>query len=167
MCDKFVICVWFLFVFWFVQWFQNRLNKRYHQFWAETRSRKAFEENMELIKRHNALAKNGTYSFELRSNVMADFVSRCTIAEIHVWMIRKVKFDPNITYLQNFEFKLKYLEINCFCCFHFNWLATNKISLRSRTSETHKRNWSFQQKCKKNMRPLYIYNNYACIFIYM
>lgn len=39
------------------------------------RSRNAFEENMRLIKKHNLLVQNGTYAFELRSNVMADYVS--------------------------------------------------------------------------------------------
>lgn len=70
----------------YVQWFQNRLNKKYYQFWAEGRSRKAFEENMELIKRHNALAKNGTYKFEIRSNCMADCVSNIGIWKISVFL---------------------------------------------------------------------------------
>lgn len=105
--------------FLFGQCFQTRLNKKYYQFWAERRSRKAFEENIELIKRHNALAKNGTYSYELRPNVMADFVS---IGKEKVKRLLErggYKWIANIVYsTRNFNY-LQIQPTKCLCTYFF------------------------------------------------
>lgn len=41
----------------------------------EDRRRKAFEENLEKIRKHNEAYKNGTYSFKLSPNNLADLTN--------------------------------------------------------------------------------------------
>lgn len=42
----------------------------------EDRRRKAFEENLEKIRKHNEAYKNGTYSFKLSPNNLADLTNQ-------------------------------------------------------------------------------------------
>lgn len=48
------------------------MNKSYTHSHVEERSRRAYMANVRRIRDHNRLAKNGTYSFELRANNLAD-----------------------------------------------------------------------------------------------
>lgn len=48
------------------------LNKSYTHGHIEERSRRAYLANIQRIREHNKLAKNGTFSFELRANSLAD-----------------------------------------------------------------------------------------------
>lgn len=48
------------------------MDKKYHHDHMEKRAREAYEQNMQLIRKHNEEAENGKFSFKIRANNMAD-----------------------------------------------------------------------------------------------
>lgn len=55
--------------------FQSHLNKTYLRPYAERRAQNAFEENMQIVRKHNILAKHGQEKYHLAAGQMADLVS--------------------------------------------------------------------------------------------
>ena len=56
--------------------FQTALNKTYDRDYVEARCRKAFEENVRAIRKHNSAAREGSQSFYMRANDLADMSSK-------------------------------------------------------------------------------------------
>ncbi|XP_054745371.1 procathepsin L isoform X1 [Anastrepha obliqua] len=52
--------------------FKNAFNKSYMHAFDEYRSKKAFEQNVNIVRQHNKLYEKGESSYRLRTNIMAD-----------------------------------------------------------------------------------------------
>lgn len=73
--------------------FKALYNKTFRMEFREDRRRKAFEENLEKIRKHNEAYENGRYSFKLRPNNLADLTNQQYLRH-YVRLINSV-FDHN------------------------------------------------------------------------
>jgi C1A family cysteine protease len=71
--------------------FKALYNKTFRMEFREDRRRKAFEENLEKIRMHNEAYKNGTYSFKLSPNDLADLTNNQYLR--HYVRLVKSEFD--------------------------------------------------------------------------